>query len=92
MKASIEVAKQNETTFRVTVRAGRTTEHTVTLEPAYYKKLTGSACSPEALLEASFKFLLERESNSMILSHFDLPLIGHYFPGYESEIRKRVST
>jgi hypothetical protein len=35
----------------------------------------------------SFDFLLERESNTSILRHFDLRVIGHYFPEYERVIR-----
>jgi len=46
--------------------------------------------SAEELLEESFRFLLEHESNSSILSSFDLPLIGRYFPEYEQEIRTRL--
>jgi hypothetical protein len=42
------------------------------------------------LVEKSFEFLLERESNTSILSSFDLPVIGRYFPEYESTIRKML--
>jgi len=42
------------------------------------------------LIEESFRFLLEREPNTSILSSFELPLIGKYFPQYEREIRKRL--
>jgi len=41
-------------------------------------------------LEESFRFLLERESNTSILSSFDLPVIDRYFPEYEQEIRTRL--
>jgi hypothetical protein len=39
------------------------------------------------LVETSFKFLLERESNTSILSRFDLPIIERYFPEYEETIK-----
>jgi hypothetical protein len=48
--------------------------------------LTGSKVSPETLIEKSFEFLLERESNTMILARFDLPVIGDYFPEFEKNI------
>lgn len=84
--ARIEV-KQNDTeTFEVTVRETTTTTHLVTLTQDYYQKLTESRISPETLIEKSFEFLLERESNTMILSRFDLPVIGDYFPDYEKNI------
>ena len=87
--ARIEV-KQNDTeTFEVTVRETTTTTHLVTLTQDYYQTLTGSRISPETLIEKSFEFLLERESNTMILSRFDLPIIGDYFPEYEKSIVQR---
>jgi len=38
------------------------------------------------LIEKSFEFLLERESNTSILRSFDLPVIQRYFPEYERAI------
>jgi len=76
--------------YLVTVRARRTTRHTVTLTPEYHRQLTGGKASPETLLEESFRFLLEREPNTSILERFDLPLIGRYFPEYEEAISRRV--
>lgn len=86
----IEVAKKDSETFEVTVRSNTTTTHTVTLKENYYQKLTGGKVSPETLIEKSFEFLLERESNTSILSRFDLPVIGRYFPEYEKTIVKRL--
>ncbi len=88
--AKIEVARKDPETFEVTVEASTTTAHTVKLKHDYYQKLTGGKVSPETLIEKSFKFLLERESNTMILSSFDLPLIGRYFPEYEETMLNRV--
>jgi hypothetical protein len=87
--ARIGVKQKDTETFEVTVRETTTTTHTVTLAQDYYQKLTGSKVSPETLIEKSFEFLLERESNTMILSRFDLPVIGDYFPEYEKNIVKR---
>lgn len=64
--------------------------HTVSLEKAYYERLTQGSVTPERLVEISFKFLLERESKESILRHFDLPRIGSYFPEYEREIKSRL--
>jgi hypothetical protein len=86
----IQVEKIDETTFKVTVKDRTTTTHTVTVDPAYYKKLTNQDVPPEALLTKSFEFLLERESNTSILSTFDLPVIGRYFPEYEKTIREML--
>ena len=85
----IAVEKIDERTFRVTVEGRTTTTHTVTVEPSYHERLTGKGVSAEDLVKKSFDFLLERESNTSILRSFDLPVIGRYFPEYESMIKKR---
>ncbi|NIR58111.1 MAG: hypothetical protein GWO02_00610 [Gammaproteobacteria bacterium] len=86
----IHVDKVNDTTYKVTVEQATTTEHEVTVAPDYYEKLTDGAVTAEELVRESFKFLLEREANTSILRHFDLPVIGRYFPEYEREIKKRL--
>ena len=80
----------NDTTFEVRVKGISMTSHTVTVAPSYYKKLTDGRVTPEKLVEASFRFLLERESNTSILRRFDLPLISSYFPEYEETIKKML--
>jgi hypothetical protein len=89
-RARIEVDHVEGDTFRVTVEeAGGTTNHTVTLEPAYATRLAG-AVPRERLIRCSFEFLLEREPKEAILRSFDLPVIARYFPQYEAEIGPRV--
>jgi len=66
------------------------TTHRVTLRDADRQRLGGKDVTAEQLIEESFRFLLEREPNTSILSSFELPLIGKYFPQYEREIRKRL--
>jgi hypothetical protein len=92
MSAAICVESAGPGRFQVTVTegAGQTT-HSVSLSPAYYEKLTQKQVTEEILIERSFQFLLEHESKESILRQFDLPLIGRYFPDYESEIRRRLS-
>ena len=82
----IKVQSIEPNKYRVTVEGSRTTTHTVSVSPSYYEKLTGKRVTPEILVEKSFEFLLQRESNTSILSSFDLPVIGRYFPEYENTI------
>jgi len=84
----ITVEKIDERTFTVTVEDRTTTTHRVTVDPAYHERLTGGRVSAEKLVEKSFEFLLERESNTSILRAFDLPVIGGYFPEYEGTIKE----
>ena len=86
----ITVEKIDLRTFKVTVEDRTTTTHTVTVEPSYHEKLAGIGVPAEDLVKKSFDFLLERESNTSILRSFDLPVIGRYFPEYESTIKKRL--
>jgi len=89
-RARIEVAHVEGDTFRVTVvEAGRSTQHTVTVDPAYATRLAGDV-PRETLVRSSFEFLLEREPKESILRTFDLPVIGRYFPEYERDIRRRL--
>jgi hypothetical protein len=87
---SIRVENTGEHTYRVTVESRSITQHTVTLTPDYWQKLTGGHVPAETLIEKSFEFLLERESNSSILRSFDLPVIQRYFPEYERTIAERL--
>jgi hypothetical protein len=87
----ITVETIDERTFKVTVKGRSTTTHTVTVDPSYHTKLTGGRVSAEKLVEKSFQFLLERESNTSILRSFELPVIGRYFPEYETTIREMLA-
>ncbi len=90
MATLIEVSRKDSKTFVVTVNARTTTTHTVTLEPEYYDKLTGGKVTQEKLIEKSFEFLLEHDSNTSIISSFDLTLIDRYFSAYEKFIVERL--
>ena len=83
----ITVDKKDENTFQVTVEeSGSSSNHTVTVDDKYYKKLTGGVIPKEDLIKKSFEFLLERESKESIMSKFDLTVISKFFPEYESFI------
>jgi hypothetical protein len=86
----IFVRKLDDETFEVSVTVGSaTTTHRVTLRAADRVRLVGNATDAERLIEESFRFLLDREPNTSILGRFDLPVIGHYFPEYAGEMRRR---
>ncbi len=82
----ITVKPEGGQTYRVTVtETGSSTTHEVTASPADLDRLGGGADS-EKLIEASFRFLLDRESKESILRRFDLSVISHYFSEYPSRI------
>jgi hypothetical protein len=82
----IRVVTTGTSTYEVTVEGAPTTVHSVTVPPEYLQKLTGGRTSAETLIEKSFEFLLERESNTSILRAFELPVIQRYFSEYERTI------
>lgn len=88
---SITVAPAGARRWRVEVRAGTASSHEVTIPEGYLEKLGLAVVAPERVIEESFRFLLERESNTSILASFELPVIARYFPGYEKEIARRLA-
>jgi tRNA U38,U39,U40 pseudouridine synthase TruA len=73
----------------VSIKSAVVTHHRVRVTTAALAHFAHGR-SPEELLEESFQFLLERESNTSILPSFDLPLIARHFPEYETEICARL--
>jgi hypothetical protein len=88
--AKISVTHRSGSIYDVTVDDGHgVTVHEVTVWPsdvAHY----APGSTPEQLLEASFAFLLERESKESILRKFELPVIERYFPGYPRAIAQMI--
>lgn len=88
--AEIQVEEAGEESYRVRVEeGGGATEHTVRV-PADQLERYGGGADADELVEASFRFLLEREPKEAILSRFELSTIEGYFPEYPEVIRDRV--
>jgi hypothetical protein len=82
--ATISVSQPTGATYRVTISDGASsTTHEVTVWPSDVERYAPGS-TPEALIEASFEFLLAREPKEAILSRFELPVIERYFPEYPS--------
>lgn len=58
--------------------------HDVQVARQDLERLAPGAATPDDLVRRSFEFLLAREPRESILSAFDLPLIGRYFPEYQA--------
>lgn len=65
---------------------GSATEHDVTVTRADWERFGNDFRSPEALVEASMRFLLDREPKEQILAVFDLGQIPRYFPSYAHDV------
>jgi hypothetical protein len=64
--------------------------HRVRVSADDLDRLAPGADDPTTLVQASFAFLLVRESPQMILRSFDLTEISRYFPEYETDLRQRL--
>lgn len=79
-------------TFEVTVREGRgETHHRVAVAKDTCARLAGNQFTPEQCIEASFRFLLDREPKESILGTFDVTVISRYFPEYEAELPRYLA-
>ena len=85
---TILINELSDKEFQVTVNAKNLTSHNVTMTDDTYQNLTNGKVSKKKLIEFSFKFLLEREPNTSILSSFELSVISSYFPKYIRAVKE----
>ena len=72
--------------FEITVKSNQITKHVVYVTDEMLFNLTKNEISKKELLNFSFNFLLERETNTSILSSFDITVISKYFPEYPKKV------
>lgn len=81
----IEVHRTGPGASAVTIREGDSEiHHQVTLSEADCAR-PGGGDTLETLMEAAFRFLLDRELKESILRRFDLTVISRCFPKFECE-------
>jgi hypothetical protein len=77
--------------YLVEVRDGDvTTTHDVHVPSGMAEQLGCPGAGDLDLVEASFRYLLEREPNTSILRSFSLDQIGRYFSEWSSEMAGRL--
>jgi hypothetical protein len=72
-------------TVRIIEGSGET-RHQVTMSNSDYQNVTAGRFSAEELIDAAFRFLLDREPKEAILGQFDLMTIPRYFPDFEARM------
>ena len=87
----ILIKKNDNNTFAVFIESSVNSNHIVTLNDDIHFEMTEGIKSKEELILFSFKFLLERENNTSILSNFNLEIIQNYFPEYKNEIQNWIN-
>jgi hypothetical protein len=89
--AELAIRSLGDRGFQVVVTdRGRRTMHIVTVPEELIKQF-GLHDDVERLVRESFRFLLEREPASSILSRFSLSDISRYFPEYGEELTRRLT-
>jgi hypothetical protein len=86
---AIEIARSSNgdpMAFDVTLKDFKSeSRHIVTLSRADFIRLGGDATSEE-VIDAAFRFLLDREPKESILPCFDVSAIARYFPEFETRL------
>ena len=94
MSATIVVTQVGEgdpLAFEVLVReGGGASRHRVTLSAGDFARI-GSGASADEVVEAAFRFLLDREPKESNLAHFDVSVISRYFPEFEERLPDYLS-
>jgi hypothetical protein len=89
VKAAIDVARSSDgdpMVFVVTLKDVKSeSRHIVTLSRADFIRLGGDATAEE-MIDAAFRFLLDREPKESILARFDVSVISRYFPEFETKL------
>ena len=85
---TILIKELSDETFQITVSKKNPTSHNVTLTDDTHQNLTNGKVNKKELIEFSFKFLLEREPNTSILSSFELSVISSYFTEYIKTVKE----
>lgn len=92
---AIEVRRAGEgdpLEFAVVVREGKgESRHHVTMAKATAERLAAGKHAPERVVEAAFRFLLDREPKESILGRFDVTVISRYFPEFERELPRYLA-
>lgn len=87
----LTINPRGENCYQVNIQEGSSSsQHEVSVTESHLSRYAPQGTTAEALLKASFEFLLEREAKESILPKFDLAVIERYFPDYPQKIRERL--
>jgi hypothetical protein len=83
MSDQIKIKELSPNAFDVTIYSNTETNHQVTVSDNFVTEYQIKNLTKKEIIEQSFIFLLERESNNSILRKFDIEVIANYFPEYK---------
>ena len=83
MSDQINIKELSPNAFDVTIYSNSETNHQVTISDNFINEYQIKNLTKKEIIEQSFIFLLQRESNTSILRKFDIEVIANYFPEYK---------
>lgn len=83
MSDQIKIKELSPNAFDVTIYSNTETNHQVTISDNFVTEYQIKNLTKKEIIEQSFIFLLERESNTTILRKFDIEVIANYFQEYK---------
>ena len=83
MSDQIKIKELSPNAFDVIIYSNTETNHQVTISDNFVTEYQIKNLTKKEIIEQSFIFLLERESNNSILRKFDIEVIANYFPEYK---------
>ena len=87
----LETEGQNQWSYQVRVfEQGRAYNFDVTLNWSDYDLWCRGRVAPQKVVRTAFKFLLQNEPVTTIISRFDCSLIRRYFPSVDQQLPKML--
>ena len=83
MSNQINIKELSPNTFNVAIYSNTETNHQVTISDNFISEYQIKNLTKKEIIEQSFIFLLQRESNTSILRKFDIEVIANFFPEYK---------
>ena len=83
MSDQINIKELSPNAFDVTIYSNTETNHQVTISDNFITEYQIKNLTKKEIIEQSFIFLLQRESNTSILRKFDIEVIANFFPEYK---------
>ena len=83
MSDQINIKELSPNAFDVTIYSNTETNHQVTISDNFITEYQIKNLTKKEIIEQSFIFLLQKESNTSILRKFDIEVIANYFPEYK---------
>ncbi len=84
--ADVQIRALDDEHFEVTIDEGTSQSMHVVTASQKEADLLCDGCDTQRLVEASVRFLLDREPKDSIMNQFDLDVIARFFPDYPSKI------